>query len=123
MSILDEIPQILADAAGDVLFKDAKLTRAGKGTGPAWEPGQGASQSWFCKGLVSEWGSFSKAGGLVAGEDRKVVILAATLPTTPKVGDRITIEGVGYTVSSDGGSSPAVQSDPANATWTCRAKG
>ena len=123
MSILDDLPGIIADAMGDLIFRDAVLTRDGPPTGPAYDPTPGTPQAWPCKAVEDEWSSSVRSGGLVASADRKILILADTLKgAVPQEGDRVTVQGQTFLIVSDGGSQPAVTSDPANATWTCRGR-
>lgn len=122
MSLLDGLPQIMANALGTSVFRDATLYRSSKGTGPSYDPGEGTTSTFRCKALVTKFSNFSVAQGLVSGKDRKLLILAATLDTVPQEGDRLKIQGTTYRVASDGGGGPAVTSDPANATYTCRGR-
>lgn len=122
MSILDDLPEILADALGEDVFYPATLERDGASTGPSWDPTPGPPQSWPCRALEDQWSTGSLAGGLVASADRKLLILAHGLPVVPQEGDRVTIRGYTFTIVSEGGSRPAVSSDPANAVWECRGR-
>lgn len=121
MSILDDIPEILAGALDDV-FRDAVYEVDGPSTGPAYDPTPGTPTRYRCKALNETWSSYQRANGLVDGADRKILILAATLKVEPKVGGRLTIEGRTFRIVSDGGSQAAVERDPAGATWTCRGR-
>lgn len=123
MSFLDDLPDILAGALADD-FREATLIRTVEGTGgDPWSPGEPTDQRYPCRAIHDEWGASFRSGGLVTGKDWKILILAATLAVEPMEGDRITLEGVTLTVVSEGGSQPAVTSDPATATWVlkCRA--
>lgn len=76
-----------------------------------------------CKGLVTAFSAFSIAQGMVRATDRKVLILAATLPTgvKPRSGDRITTpDGIVTIVAGDTPGRAAVNTDPAGATHDCR---
>jgi hypothetical protein len=121
MSFLDDIPGAIYDALGDD-FRDASLARSGVGAGDAWNPASGTTQSWTCKAIFDEWGSFDRAQGLVSASDRKVLILAISLATTPQVGDQIAIDGTALTVVSDGEGQPGVSTDPAKAVWVLRCR-
>lgn len=120
-SFLDAMPKQIA-AGLSKHFRDAVLTRDGAPGGDSWNPTDGDPQSFTCKAINSDWGAFYRANGLVTAADRMVLILAATLATEPREGDRIMIEGVTLTVVSSGEGAPAVSSDPAKATWTIRAR-
>lgn len=124
MNILDGIPKIVAGAMGKTIFRDAVLSRTGAGTGPAYDPGQGTTQRWPCRALVTEYRDSVRAAGLVSAKDRKLLILSASLPgVEPREGDVVTVQGASLRISSEGGTSPAVKTDPANAAWSCRASG
>lgn len=122
MSFLDDLPEILADALGDD-FREATLIRSTAADGDSpWNPGAPSEQRYPCRAIHDEWGALYRSDGLVTGKDWKILVLAATLAVEPQEGDRITLEGVTLTVVSEGGSQPAVTSDPANATWVLRCR-
>jgi hypothetical protein len=104
---------------------DAVLTRDVPGTivDPA-DPPPPTQTTFACKGIEQEYGTLDRANGLVDERDIQVLILASTLATDPKSGDRITIRGktVSVVPGSSTGGIPPVQSDPARATWLCRCK-
>lgn len=105
------------------VFYDATLTRDVATPGPnAWTPGAMVPTDYPCKVLPDTWGAYSLSGGLVAAQDAKLLVLASTLAVEPKEGDRVTVQGATYTISSDGGSRPAVGTDPARAVWELRAR-
>ena len=128
MSILDDVAGIIADAAGDLVFKDATLTRPTKVAGAtAYDPpASTGTATYTCKALRDTFGSTWLAGGLVAAEEVKIIILADTLSVEPQPGDKITIQGETYTIVpmsvGFGQGIKAVGADPATATWECRAK-
>lgn len=112
---------------------DATLTRHTHGTrNPAAVTGGqtvGATTTGYpCKGFIDEWTSGrlgstaerfgGRAGSLVEENDRKIILLGASLPDAidPQPGDTITIEGRDYTVTGP------VDRDPAGATFTCRGR-
>ncbi len=106
------------------LFLDAVLSRVAPGSGPSYDPGQGAEADYPCKAIFDSWSAGSIAGGLVASNDRKVLILAQSLPAgvAPMEGDRIALRGLTLRIVTEGGSLPAVSTDPAEAVWTVRAR-
>lgn len=68
-------------------------------------------QSTFtCKAIVNTYSNFYRLNELVKAEDRRIIILAQSLSTTPVVGDRVTIRGQTFKVLN-------VTTDPALATW------
>lgn len=124
MSILDDVAGIIADAAGDLVFKDATLTKTVTvaGANPWDPPASTSTTAYTCKALRDTFGTTWLAGGLVDAEDVKVLILADTLSVTPEAGDRITIGSDTWTLVPAGGGKPAVSVDPANACFECRAR-
>ena len=122
MSLLDDLPDIFADALGDSVFYDGVLRRHTPGSGPAYNPGPGAITDYPCKGLITSFSNYSMASGLVAQKDRKILILAATCAVPPIEGDDFIINGNTYRLTSQGGSGPAVKRDPSASVWTCRGR-
>ena len=122
MSVLDDLPDIFADALGDTVFYDAVLVRHEKPTGPAYNPGVGGKTRYACKALVTNWSNYSMASGLVASQDRKILILAATLEVAPQEGDDLVLSGYTHRLASVGGTAPAVKRDPSTSVWTCRGR-
>jgi len=103
MSILDDVAGIIADAAGDLVFKDATLTKTT--TTPAanpWDPPTTSTTAYTCKALRDTFGATWLAGGLVDAED--------------------TIGADTWTIVPAGGGKAAVSTDPATACWECRAR-
>jgi len=123
-SPLDALAGKIGKAFGGI-FLDATLSRDGFTPDPAepGEPGEITTATWPCKAIHEEWSTSYLAGGLVLAGERKVLVLAATLATEPKPGDRITIRGETFTVVPGASAgAPAVSTDPARATWTLRAR-
>lgn len=117
-----ELARMIAIDLGDE-FLDATLIRKAAVAGTnAWTPGTPQEEEYSCKAMHDEWSASRVAGGLVEASDRKVMILAQTLSTTPVPGDKITIRYETFTIVSDGGGQPAVMTDPAQAVWTVRAR-
>lgn len=121
MSFLDDIPGTIADALGGD-FRDAVLTRAGTPTGPTYDPTPGAPTPYACRAIHDTWSAYYRASGLVQANDQRVLVLATTLATTPKLGDTIALEGMTLRVVSDGGGQPGVSTDPAGAVWVLRCR-
>ena len=109
------------------IFFSAVLTRQTSEGGDGWNPGVGDEVTYNCRALVSSWGQQELAGGLVTGNERKVLILAHSLLTQPQNGDEIEMQdgpfaGEKYKISdAPTGTQPAVKTDPAKAVWIVRA--
>lgn len=104
------------------LFLDATLTRdtSSASSDPA-EPGAPTQQTYACKAIEEEYSSGVRGQGLVDEQDVQLLVLASTLATEPRSGDRITIRSSTYTiVPANSAGVKAVRSDPARATWMCR---
>jgi len=74
----------------------------------------GTTETYTSEGIVSEYADELKATGLVHEKHRKILIIAKPLGTAPRAGDKVTIEGVSYTVTG------VPSRDPAGATWTIK---
>jgi hypothetical protein len=117
----------LARTLGSALastFLDATLTRAVPVAGAnPWDPPASSSDTTYsCRAIPDTWGATWFAGGLVASDEAKILILASTLATDPQPGDKITVRSETYTIVPAGSGKPAVAVDPALACWECRAK-
>lgn len=98
-------------------FIAATLTRDVEQDSPAPEPGNPPNivqVDYPCRAIVSEFSDFYKLQSLVQANERKILVLAASLSTVPQENDRITIRGKTYAVVS-------VSTDPALATYELRA--
>lgn len=108
-----EIDQLVSDSLTDQLLT-ATLTRENPGT---YDPitdsytGGGADSTFTTEGIVESYSDKMIAEGLVEQNDRKILLIAKPLGTTPKAGDTITIESEIYTVVG------VPERDPASATW------
>lgn len=115
MGILDDLPKIVKDATGDLLFKDASLTptasRVSDGRGGYTEtPGAAVT----VKALVTNYSDFVRAAGNIGEDERKVIILGHDIDP-PEPGNIVELEGETWKLVD------AVR-DPAKATYKCRAK-
>jgi hypothetical protein len=102
---------------------DATLVRRTAGTRPVGQVTAGLTSgetqvSYPCKGFIDEWGKFRTEASLTEENDRKILLLGASLPDDidPRPGDLITIEARTYTIIGP------VDRDPAGATFTCRGR-
>lgn len=116
MSILDGLPDIINSALSDV-FRDATLTRITNGASDGRGGYTETTTTDACKALVTDYTSYQRGSLGIPTNERKVLVLAATLESgmAPRPGDRITIQGRAWSVIE-------VSSDPANATYECRSK-
>lgn len=105
------------------LFLDATLSRSVASAGPnEWTPGTVTTTNYACKAIHDTWSTMAISSGLVSSEDVKLLILAASCPVEPVSGDVVTIRGESFTIGNAGGTGSAVETDPARAVWTTRAK-
>lgn len=123
MSILDDLPDLIGDALSGE-FLDATLTRTTQvaGANPWDAPASSSTTTYACKAIHDTWGASWLSGGLVAADEVKVLVLAASLSVEPQPGDQITIRGETFTIVPAGGGKPAVSTDPARATWELRCR-
>lgn len=115
MSILDALPAEIASALSDV-FRDGVLkvpsaqTSDGQGGFTTGSP-----VSHPCKALVDDFSDFRRSASGIPANDRKIIVLGATVSVVPKVGHTITVEGRTWAVV-------AVSRDPAAATYELQAR-
>lgn len=103
-------------AAFKSLFMPATLTRASVPDSPDYEPFDPPIEVFVeypCNAIVEAYSDKFRMDGLVAANERKVLILAASVAVRPQPHDRVTIRGITFTISE-------VNSDPAEAIWECR---
>jgi hypothetical protein len=124
MGLLDGDIADIVNTSMDFMFLDAVLTRDVPGViGDPADPAPPTQTTFACKAIEDEYETFARAQGLVSETDISVLILANSLATDPKPLDRITIRGKTVTIIPGGsGGIPAVKSDPARATWSCRCR-
>ncbi len=100
-----------AGAALKGLMLPAVLTRTSQGAyDPITDTYPTTTTDYPCRGMVEAYSTYTEAARQLQPQDRKVLILAATLATTPALNDRVTIRGETFTVGR-------VDTDPAQATW------
>jgi len=112
MSILDGLPAEIAEALDDV-FRDATL----KVPSAQVSDGQGGYTSGPptdhpCKALVDDYSDFRRLSTGIPANDRKIIILAASLSAgvAPAVGHTVSAEGRNWQIVS-------LSRDPAGATY------
>jgi hypothetical protein len=119
MSILEgELAATIADALIEAdlpLAITLTRTTAGSGGDP-WNPPTGTTTTYQCSGFTDSYRDAERVGTLIEATDRKVIVIGATLLTTPEVSDTVNIQGEPLNVMS-------VLTDPARALWElqCRA--
>lgn len=115
-------------SAFKAIFFDATLSRDIPGEPDPdrpFDPPAPTTRTYPCKALQDQFSATLLVGGLVASDDVKLLILAASLATMPQSGDRITVRGQTFTIVPGGGSDgmkAAVSTDPARAIWECRGR-
>jgi len=112
MTILDDIPDMVNDAFGDV-FYDAVMTVDVIPNSPPYDPADPPAPvpvDYSCKAFVSKFSAYYQANSLVEAGDRKVTVLAKSLAIQPVNGARITVQGITFTIITydDGGSNRSV---------------
>lgn len=103
-------------SAFKALFLPATLTRDVVPSSPAYDPFDPPAPvpvEYPCKAIVEAYADKFRLEGLVAANERKVLILATSLSVRPQPQDRVTIRGITFTVVD-------VKTDPAEALWECR---
>lgn len=115
-NLLSGIPKIVEGATKSiryalVLTKTTTTVTASK----PWEPATQVDAAHACEGLVTEYDAYHVNGTTILANDRKALIIAATLPTgiEPADGDKLTAQGKHYNVIH-------VKRDPASATFECQ---
>lgn len=117
MSILDELPDVIADALDDV-FRDATLKIPGTATSDGqggWTTGTPTERA--CKALVDDYSDFRRQSLGIPANDRKIIVLAASIASgaVPAVGHTINAEGRDWLIV-------AMTRDPAKATYELQAR-
>lgn len=115
MSILDDLPEEIAEALNDV-FRDGVLKVPGAPTSDGqggWVPGNPTSHP--CKALVDDYSDFRRSASGIPAHDRKIIILAATLAVSPSVGHTIHVESRDWQIIN-------LSRDPAAATWEAQGR-
>lgn len=97
------------------VFRDATLHRATGRTSDGRGGYSAGSSDHACKALVTEYTAWQRQAMGIPANERKILILAATLDGAPKPSDKITIQDRTWSIVDVG-------SDPANATYECRGR-
>lgn len=115
MSILDDLPVVIAEALDDA-FRPAMLLAPGNkvsdGQG-GWKPGPAVE--YPCKALVDDYSYMRRATPGIPANDRKIIILAASLSVQPAIGHAIRAEGRDWQIIG-------LSRDPAAATWEAQGR-
>ena len=117
-----DVAGLVASEMGDGLHP-ITLTKIEEAAPPRSRPTAAPETSetdYPCRGIVQDYSEFEQRGDKVRGGDRKVLILAGTLPTgiVPTTNDKITVpDGQVFRVCDQG-----VKSDPASATYVCQVR-
>ena len=103
-------------AAAGSKFDAATLTKPG-GTGDPTIPGStgGAADPITCLALETNWTQGDYARWTITASDAKILVIAASLASTPEIGDTLEVLGVTRTVQN-------LMKDPAGALWTMQAR-
>lgn len=116
MTILDSLPGTINSALGGMM-RDATLTKVSARTSDGRGGFTNTTTTHTCKALVSDYSAFVRGQLGIPSNERKVLVLAASVTPAAVVapGDKITIQGRTWDVVE-------VTSDPANATYEARSK-
>lgn len=111
-----DIASIVTDAFSGQL-KQVTITRETPGEyDPVTDTTTGGTTEVFESEGIEENRQKMLSEGLINDDETPILIIAQPLETSPKNGDRISIDGQTYTISG------IIGRDPAGATWTVRAK-
>ena len=108
-----DIPKVVANAFKGTLTP-VTLTRENKGDYDAPNDtysGDCADSEFTSEGFIESYSDRLKADGFVTDKERKINIIAHGLGTTPKMGDKVTIEESTYTIVA------TPERDAAGALW------
>lgn len=115
MGILDDIPALVAGAAGDLLFQSATLSqitaRVSDGRGGNSE----TATAYTVKALLTDYTDYQRHTQGIGASERLIMILGDGLTVVPSAGDIINYDGRDWSVVQ-------VSRDPAKAVYNCRAK-
>lgn len=110
----------IVSTAFDGQLQTAVLTRESAGTyDPVTDEYSSVSSqnTYITDGIIQNYSDKMISEGLVQQNDRKILLTAKKLGTTPVTGDSVTIEGFTFTVVG------TPERDPAGATWIIQARG
>lgn len=110
MTILDDIPDLVNGAFGDVFYDAVMTVDVPQDSPDPADPLPPVPTSFGCKAYVTKYSAYYRANSLVREEDRKVIVLAKSLAIPPVIGARITVQGVPFSIISfdDGGSNRSI---------------
>lgn len=111
------MPSIINSAMGSLLLTGTmvKVTRGPRTDGSLTAGPSTTETSYTFKGFYDEYKDGVIDGVLIKNGDRKVMILSASCPAVPSVGDKITLEGETKIIVS-------INTDPARATYSCQVR-
>ncbi|HPE48702.1 MAG TPA: hypothetical protein PLR76_09900 [Hyphomonas sp.] len=115
MGILDDVPGIIAGAAGDLLFKDAVHTRTTARTSDGRGGFTETTANATVRALLTDYTAFQRLSLGIPSNERKILVLGHGLDPVPVPGDTITYEGYAWSVVE-------TSRDPAKAVYECRCK-
>jgi hypothetical protein len=116
-----DIKNIIGAAFND-LFRSAVIERDTQiTTNPAspdadaqdWAPEVTGTTTYTCKAIYETYSKYMMANNMVQANDRKIMILAASLSTNPAIGDRIILDSLTFVIPAGG----KIEIDPAGAVW------
>lgn len=111
------LPGIINSAMGSLLLPGTliKVTRGSRTDGSLTSGPSTAETSYSFKGFYEEYKDGVTDGVLIKNGDRKVMMLSASCPVTPSVGDKVTLDGQTRLIVD-------IKTDPAKATYSCQVR-
>ena len=111
MGILDQLPQIIADATGS-LFQDVTLQTVGSPVSDGRGGFTVTRQEYVVKGQLTEYSDFQRRMGGIPEDARKLILQGYRIPYVPAPGDFVAIDGTGWKIGK-------VETVPGGAVYEC----
>ena len=110
MTILDDIPDMVNDAFGDVFYDAVMTVDVPQDSPDPADPLPPVQVTYPAKAYVEKYSAYMRANSLVEASDRKVIVLTKSLAIEPVKNARITVQGITFTIIDydDGGSNRSV---------------
>lgn len=113
MTVLDSLPATINSAFKSIFYDAVMTVDVPQDSPDPADPLPPVPTPYPCKAIVEAYSDYFRKSGLVDAKDRKVLILANSVKVKPAAGNRVTIQGITFTIQE-------VSTDPATAVWECR---